>query len=396
MVDGLGPIGLFTDDGNPPSMSFVILGAGLMGGALIHDLVTSGRSNVTVVDMDAARLAPFAGRYGAGKVRTEVLDVNDREATGALLEGHDVLINATTYRLNVMLTRLAIENNCHMLDLGGNMTVVEEQLAMGPDAERAGVTILPNCGLAPGMANVLAAWMLEEFDEPISLRIYVGGLPREPVPPLNYMQLFSVEGLINEYAEPCDAIEDGKAVKVEPLTGLEPVQFPEPFETLEAFNTSGGISTMVKAYEGRLRTMYYKTIRYPGHCAIFKAIRDMGLMSNGPVELEDVIVSPRAVLEDALARALPREGPDVTFMKLIATGMKEGKERRKTLDMMDEADAASGMSSMMRTTAFPTSIMAQMVADSEVGRRGVHTPETVVSGVALLREMRKRGIKCHV
>jgi lysine 6-dehydrogenase len=375
-------------------MSYLILGAGLMGRALVHDLiVNSGVGPVTVVDMDMSRLEPLVERYGAKGLSMTSIDINDRKATARLLAGHDVLVNATSYTLNVGLTRLAIDNHCHMLDLGGNMTVVEEQLNMSREAEKAGVTILPNCGLAPGMANVLGAWLLKGLDVARSLKIFVGGLPIEPVPPLCYMQLFSVQGLINEYVEPVDAIIGGKLVRLPPLEDVEHVEFPEPFGRLEAFNTSGGISMMVKDHEGRMDTMYYKTLRYPGHCAIFKAMLDMGLMGDDLVTVEDVMISPRAILEDALARHLPKEGPDATLMHIEAKGIVDGKETTRALQMVDKADPSTGMSSMMRTTAFPTSIIARFVHDGDIDTKGVMTPEKVVDGKALMAEMDKRAIR---
>jgi len=380
--------------GHLVTMSYLILGAGLMGRALVHDLIiNSGVGPVTVVDMDMSKLEPLVERYGSKGLSMTSIDINDRKATAKLLAGHEVLVNATSYSLNVALTRLAIENHCHMLDLGGNMMVVEEQLNMAKEAEGADVTILPNCGLAPGMANVMGAWLLKGLDVAKTLKIFVGGLPLEPVPPLNYMQLFSVQGLINEYVEPVDAIIDGKLVRLSPLEDIEPVEFPEPFGRLEAFNTSGGISMMVKEYEGRVDTMYYKTLRYPGHCAIFKAMLDVGLMSDDLVTIDDVMLSPRAVLEDALARHLPKEAPDVTLMHIEAKGILDGKEMTRTLQMVDRADEANGMSSMMRTTAFPTSIMARFVHDGTIDTRGVFTPEKVVDGKALLAEMEKRDIR---
>jgi len=240
------------------------------------------------------------------------------------------------------------------------------------------------------MANVMATWLMKHLDAPKSLKIFVGGLPQEPKPPLNYMQLFSMQGLINEYVEPCDAIIKGRKVKLKPLTDLEEVEFPPPFGRLEAFNTSGGISMMVKRFAGKLDTMYYKTLRYPGHCAIFKTFLDLGMMDYKAIKVGERSVSPRELLEDTLARHLPKDSLDATLLRIEAIGQKGGQDTKLNMQMIDRADPATGMSSMMRTTAFPTSIIAQMLVNGEVKERGVFTPEMVVDGAELIKEMKKR------
>jgi lysine 6-dehydrogenase len=374
-----------------PIMSYLVLGAGLMGRALVHDLlVNSGVDDVTVADMDKAKLDAVKKKYGKHGLRTVTLNAKDKAETSKLIKGHSALINATSYTLNIGLTDLAIKNGCHMCDLGGNMDVVESQMKRSKDAKKAGVTILPNCGLAPGLANVLATWLMKHLDTPKAVKIFVGGLPQQPKPPLNYMQLFSMQGLINEYVEPCDAIIKKKKVKLQPMQDIEEVDFPAPWGKLEAFNTSGGISMMVKTYAGKVETMYYKTLRFPGHCAIFRTFLDLGFMDNKPVALGDQKVSPRALLEKSLAKYLPKDGPDATLMRIEAFGQKEGKDTKLVMQMIDRADPANGMSSMMRTTAFPTSIIAQMIVNGRIKERGVFTPEMVVDGADVIKEMKKR------
>jgi lysine 6-dehydrogenase len=362
-----------------------------MGRALIHDLMfNSGVDDVTVADMDKAKLDTVKKRYGKEGLKTVKLNAKDKATTSNLIKGKSALVNATSYTLNVGLTNLAIKNGCNMCDLGGNMDVVEAQFKMSKDAKKAGVTILPNCGLAPGMANVMATWLMKHLDTPKSLKIFVGGLPQEPKPPLNYMQLFSMQGLINEYVEPCDAIIKGRKAKLKPLTDLEEVEFPPPFGRLEAFNTSGGISMMVKRFAGKLDTMYYKTLRYPGHCAIFKTFLDLGMMDYKAIKVGERSVSPRELLEDTLARHLPKDSLDATLLRIEAIGQKGGQDTKLNMQMIDRADPATGMSSMMRTTAFPTSIIAQMLVNGEIKEKGVFTPEMVVDGAELIKEMKKR------
>jgi len=372
-------------------MSYLVLGAGLMGRALVHDLlVNSEVDDVTVADRDQVKLNALMKRYGKEGLKAVKLNAKDKDATSKLIKDRSVLINATSYTLNAGLTDLAIKNRCHMCDLGGNMDVVMAQIKKTKAAEKAGVTILPNCGLAPGMANVLAVWLMKHLDKPRSLKIFVGGLPVCPKPPLNYMQLFSIQGLINEYVEPCDAIVKGRRVKLQPLKDHEWVDFPVPFGRLEAFNTSGGISMMAKQFTGKLEEMYYKTLRYPGHCEIFRTFLELGLMDRKPIKVGERTVSPRALLEDALEKHLPKTGVDATLMRIEVGGLKDGQPTKLSMQVIDRADSATGMSSMMRTTAFPTSIIAQMLVKGEIMQRGVFTPENVVDGAELIKRMRKR------
>ena len=372
-------------------MSYLVFGAGLMGRALVHDLmINSGVDEVTVADMDKAKLDAVMKRYKKEGLKAVVLNAKDKAAAAKIIKGKEALINATSYTLNVGLTDLAIKNGVHMCDLGGNMEVVEAQLKRSKDAKKANVTVLPNCGLAPGMANVMAVWLMGHLDEPKSLKIFVGGLPQDPKPPLNYMQLFSMQGLINEYIEPCDAIVKGKKVKLPPMQDLECVDFPAPWGRLESFNTSGGISMMVKNFAGKLDTMYYKTLRFPGHCAIFKTFLDLGFMDYTLVKVGERTVSPRELLEAFLAKNLPKEGEDATLVRIEAVGLKDGQSTKLNMQLIDRADPANGMSSMMRTTAFPTSIIAQMLVNGQIKERGVFTPEMVVDGAELIKEMKKR------
>src|SRR5690606_11402887 len=191
-----------------------------------------------------------------------------------VIQGCSVVLSSADYRFNEAITKACISAKIHMVDLGGNLFVVERQLAMSAEAERAGITVVPDCGLAPGMACLLGALGVEHFDGEQggaveSMKLRVGGLPAHPKPPLNYKLVFSVRGLTNEYLEPADVLRDGKLQRVPSLGDVESLEFPAPYGTLEAFTTSGGCSTLPRTLAGRVRNLDYKTIRYPGHCAAF-------------------------------------------------------------------------------------------------------------------------------
>jgi lysine 6-dehydrogenase len=309
------------------------------------------------------------------------------------MHDYDACLSAVPYWFNVELTRAAIAAGTHFCDLGGNNTVVGEQIRMDAEAQEAGVTVVPDCGLAPGMANVLAAHAMRKLDETTALRIRVGGLPLHPRPPLDYQLVFAVEGLINEYVERCIVIRDGVKLSVEPLTEIESLEFPEPFGTLEAFHTSGGLSTLARTFAGKVRDMDYKTIRYPGHGLRMRTLLDLGLFETTPVALDGVDVQPRALTAQLLRQRLTGDGPDVVLVRVTAIGMKNGGRRRIEYEIIDHCDPNHGITAMMRCTAYPASIILQMLGSKQIEPRGVIVQERCVPAEAFIAELAKRDIQ---
>jgi lysine 6-dehydrogenase len=373
-------------------MRMLVLGAGRMGLGAVHDLVSQPDvTGVTVADFEAGKAEEIAGRY-PGKVVAAQIDCNDHAAVVALMSGHASAISCVNYWLNERLARAAIEAGTHFCDLGGNNDVVDAELALDAEARAKGVNIIPDCGLAPGMVAVLAAHGALEFEKLDSIHIRVGGLPQNPKPPLDYQLVFSVEGLINEYIEPARVIRDGKVVTVESMTEIESLSFPAPFESMEAFQTSGGTSTLVETFLGKVRELDYKTIRYPGHCAKFKTMIDLGLCSSTPIGVDGSSVKPRRVLGELLVKNLPHDEPDVVLVRVEF----EGDGRRLRYDIIDRADPETGLSAMMRTTAFPASIVALMMARGHTMSRGALPQEKCIPPQLFMDELAKRNIEVNV
>jgi len=348
---------------------YLVLGAGMMGRAIAYDLATYDRDASIVL----------------GDTLADPLDASRLDARGGrLLE--DLLVAPLHGAV------AAIEAGVPMCDLGGNNTVVDAQLALHAEAEKRGITVIPNCGLAPGLINVLAMTAAEQFDTVDDIHLRVGGLPQHPRPPLNYQIVFSVEGLLNEYIEPSTVIRDGRITQVESMTEVEPLEFPEPFGQLEAFHTSGGISILPQLLDGRVRTLDYKTIRYPGHCERFKVLLDVGFAGAEPILLGDTVRTSREVFTELLRRKLSGDGPDVVLARAEATGQSAGRRRRLRYELIDRFDPATGLSAMMRTTGFPTAIIAGMLASGGIARRGVLAPEMCVPGGAMIAALATRGI----
>jgi lysine 6-dehydrogenase len=365
-----------------------------MGLGAAFDLAhNSETAAVTVADVDMERARSVVASVKSDKLTPAQIDVTDEAQVVELMRGHDAAISCVVYHHNLRLARAAIEARVNFCDLGGNNSVVAAELALDEAARQAGINLIPDCGLAPGMVSVLAAHGAQRFEQLESIHLRVGGLPQNPRPPLNYQIVFSVEGLINEYVERARVIRDGKIVEIDSLTELEQLSFNAPFEEMEAFQTSGGTSTLPESFLGCVSELDYKTIRYPGHCEQFKLLIELGLASAEELELEGARLSPRRLLGEMLLRHLPADEPDVVLIRVDFGGVSQGKKQRLRYDLIDRFDERTGLSAMMRTTSFPASIIAQMMARGEIEEKGAIPQERSVPPDAFVTELAKRNIQ---
>ena len=378
-------------------MKILVLGAGRMGHGAVYDLVHNSPDveHVTVADFHLDKAQAVASSVGTPKIDARQIDTSDYNASLEVMRGHNSVISCVNYWYNESLSRAAIEAKANFCDLGGNNYVVDEQLAMDAEAKAAGINIIPDCGLAPGMVSVLAMHGAKQFDEIEEIHIRVGGLPQDPQPPLNYQLVFSVEGLINEYIEIARVIRDGRVTEVDSMTEIEPLEF-EGFPPLEAFQTSGGTSTLPDTFLGKIRELDYKTIRYAGHCEKFKTMIDLGLCSSNEILVDYQKVTPRKILGELLQKHLPADGPDYVLVRLDFVGKKNGATKKLRYDIVDRLDEATGLSAMMRTTAFPASIIAQMMASGDVLTRGATPQEKTIDPDKFVAELEKREIKLNI
>jgi lysine 6-dehydrogenase len=364
-----------------------------MGLGAAFDLAhSSDVESVTLADMEIERARAVALTIKSEKLKPAQVDVTDSQRVVELMRGHDAAISCVVYHHNLRLARAAVEARVNFCDLGGNNSVVAEELALDEAARGAGINIIPDCGLAPGMVSVLVAHGAERFERLEAVHIRVGGLPQHPRPPLNYQITFSVEGLINEYVERARIIRGGRIVEVDSLTEIERLEFLPPYEEMEAFQTSGGTSTLPESFLGRARELDYKTIRYPGHCERFKLLVDLGLASNEEIEIEGAHIRPRHLLQELLTRHLPEGEPDVVLIRVEFRGVAGGVSRELRYDIIDRFDEQTGLSAMMRTTAFPASIIAQMMARGEIKDKGAIPQERVVPPAPFIAALALRNI----
>jgi lysine 6-dehydrogenase len=389
-------------------MKLLVLGSGMMGSAAAYDMARQpGVDAVTLADSDPRRARQVAARIhqlqGERKIKAATLDASDEKAAARLMRGHDAALSAVPYFLNLGLTRAAIAARCHFADLGGNNTVVRQQLALSAKAEKAGVAIAPDCGLSPGMASILGGELVRRLSgRADALKIYVGGLPEKPVPPFHYQLVFSVEGLINEYVEPARILRRGKLTTLEPLTEPEPFHM-DGFPPLVAFHTSGGTSTLPETFEGRVGECFEKTLRYPGHYDLLCELQALGLFSSEKMKVGKVEITPRAVMSKIFEGKFASKGPDVCILRVEAHESLRSpgvrgllgahlKGRVASFTLVDHYDPKTDMSAMMRTTAFPASIVVQMLASGAIETRGAVLQERDVPAALFLDEMDKRGI----
>ena len=365
----------------------------MMGSSAAYDMARCARvEEVTLADADkklaesaAKRVSKLAGK----KVHAVGINAGDRRQVIGLMKKHEGALSAVPYFFNANLAEWAIEAKCHFADLGGNNTVVRKELALDKKAAKRGVRIAPDCGLSPGMASVLGGELVRRIGgKADALKLYVGGLPQNPKKPFDYQLVFSVEGLINEYAEPARVLRKGKMVDIEPLSEIEEFRIPG-FPVLEAFHTSGGTSTMPETFAGKIGECFEKTIRYQGHVAKIRTLYDFGLFSKTPRKIGKTEISPRALMADLMVEKFKGDQPDVTIMRLEAH--KGGTVHAFT--MVDRYDPTTRLTSMMRTTAWPASIVLQMLVTGEVEKLGAVLQERDVPAEQFLAEMNGRGIE---
>jgi lysine 6-dehydrogenase len=390
-------------------MKLLVIGAGMMGSAAAYDMARQSQvDSVTLADSDLKRAKDVAVRVNritdSKKVHAVGLEAAKEKDAARLMKGHDGALSAVPYFLNLGLAKAAITAGCHFADLGGNNTVVRQELALARQAEKRGIGIAPDCGLSPGMASILGGELVRRLDgRADALKLYVGGLPEKPMPPFHYQLVFSVEGLINEYVEPARILRKGKLLTIDPLTEPEPFHM-DGFAPLVAFQTSGGTSTLPETFEGKVGECFEKTLRYPGHYDLLCELKELGLFSNEKMRVGNVEVSPRALLSKVFEGKFSGKGPDVCIMRLEAhesikapgvRGLLGGKLKGRvaTFTMVDHYDPKSDMSAMMRTTAFPASIVLQMMCLGAVSKHGAVLQERDVPAQTFLEEIERRGIK---
>ncbi len=376
------------------SYFYVVLGAGRQGAAIAFDLVKHGQAKeVTLVDREEPRVQACAKNLNrllhSEKIKPVQGDVRSVKHIQPHLKGKDAVVSALPYFLNPLAAQAAVLEKVHFTDLGGNTDVVKQELALNDQARSAKISLLPDCGLAPGLSNLLAAKALNHFDETETIRVRCGGIPAHPKPPFFYKMVFSIEGLLNEYSGMASIIRDGKLHEVPALSELEEIDF-KPLGKLEAVVTSGGTSTAPESFLGKVQNFDYKTLRHPGHWSALRAFDALGLLSQEPLPFEKAHIAPREVLKVLLEKSTTfPDDKDLVVLWMEAVGLKKGKKETYRISMLDRGD--ENFSAMERTTGFPTSTTAflQVQGKTPLGATPI---EQTVPVDDLLQGLKERGL----
>ncbi len=376
---------------------FAILGAGMQGTAVAYDLakfadpeeIRMGDFDLEQAEMNANRVNTLVSR---NICRAHTADAMDPDSLHKFLEPVDVLVSSVPYWMHPRVAAAAVKAGTHMCDMGGDTAVTWETLKHDEAAKEAGVTIVPDTGLAPGLVNDLASYFMEKLDETEAIKLYCGGLPQHPKPPFNYKLVFNIEGLVTEYDHRSDIIRDGKVTQVDTLTELEKIEI-DTLGEMEAFHTSGGASTAPFTFEGKLKSYEYKTIRYPGHCEKMKIFKDFGFWDPTPVKTRSGEVAPLHVFHKLMGEALRDPADhDMIIVRGIGIGTMNGKRVKLQIDILEKYDPETDFSAMERMTGFSTAVYADQLAKGRMVV-GALRYETAMPGTLYVEELQKRGIK---
>jgi len=372
-------------------LKVIVLGCGKIGSVAAMDFADSmADAEVVVADSSRERAESVASKIKGGASTT--LDVTDYPSLVETLKEFDLVIGALPGDFGYQALRASLEAGVSMVDVS---FTAEDPLELDEAAEKAGITIIPDCGVAPGLSNMLVGYGASRLDRVREAHVMVGGLPEEAVPPLGYTITWSAEGLIDEYVRGARIVEGSRVVEVPTLSGLEEIDFPG-VGTLEAFYTDG-LRTLVHTIPG-VESMWEKTLRYPGHVEKIGLLRDLGFFDEEHVAVGDARVSPRLMTARLLERSLwkPEVG-DILAMTVEVAGVKQGEEARFRYYLLDRFDEEKKVTAMARTTAYTASIVAQRLAQGAIEEKGVIPPEKLGMDHAffrgLLSELEARGVK---
>ena len=342
-------------------MKIALLGAGHIGHTIARLLVESGDYQLTVVDQSKTSLDKLAKL----DVNTAVVDTSNASALEAAIKGHDAVINALPYHLAIRIATAAKNVGCHYFDLTEDVAATKAIMAM---AEGAGTAFMPQCGLAPGFIGIVAHHLAQGFDSLDEIKMRVGALPAFPTNALKYNLTWSVDGLINEYCHPCEAIHEGAMTAMLPLEGLE--HFSLDGVEYEAFNTSGGLGTLCETLSGKVRNLDYKSVRYPGHRALMQFLLS---------ELR--LASDQEALKDIMRKSVPTTMQDVVLVFVTVSGMRGGAYVQEVFARKIFAQRASGqteaVSAIQITTAAGICAAVDLFRTGKLPQRGFIRQEQV-------------------
>jgi lysine 6-dehydrogenase len=376
------------------SLKIAVFGSGLMGSAIARDLVGSKDvDEVLVCDINRRNLDSLARTESSEKLRVKRHNATRRLETARLLRRFDVGVGALPHGLSEYPIQSSLHAGVSFVDLifGWRFKRSKTDLA----AKKKNMTIIPACGLAPGLTNILAMDGGDAMERVDEVHIKVGGIPELPKPPLNYRIVFSFDAVLEEYVRRAKIVRNGRLIEVEALSGLETITFPRPIGKCECFYTDG-LSTLTETMKG-VKEMDEKTIRWPGHAAQIRTLIECGLLETQPISVHGQRVVPREFTSKILSERIKLgKEKDLTLLRVDVSGKADGKQLHRRYQMVDRYDSRRKMTSMARTTAFPCSVAAQMLGLGLIQKKGLVPPELAFEGALrqkFMKQLRARGMK---
>ena len=371
------------------------MGAGKMGIVLAKDLIESdNRNKVTLVDISSKRLQKAKKFIKSERLILLKKDVEKEKQRQDIFEGQDVALAALLHKHSLLALETAILKGVHFADLVGEKPL--DRLKYDSEAKKKKVTIISGLGVSPGITNICVGRAVHLLDEVEKAMIYVGGNPVHPKPPLNYRIVYAVESVLDFYERKALILKKGKIKEVPPLSGIESIQFPHPFSEMECFYTDG-LSSLAHTMQGKIKgELAEKTIRHKGHAQGIKILKECGFFSRQPIKLHNTKVIPRELLEVLLDSKMKLgKERDATLLRIVVEGKKSSKPTTHIFEMIDLYDSEKDYTSMGKTTSFPASIAAQMIASGKIAQRGSLFPEEIFQSELyqpLMDALKDRGV----
>ena len=372
------------------NMKVIVLGCGNIGSVATEDLAnTVGLSEIVVADKDERRAKDVVKRIGMSNVSWTQLDVARHDELINVLRGFDLAVGFLPGNLGYRLAEACIEAHNSLVDVS---YMRENPMKLNESAKHAGSTIVPDCGLAPGISNVLVGHFASMLEKVEAVHVMVGGLPEKPVPPLGYVITWSPESLIDEYTRKARIVRRHHLVEVEALSGVEQIEFPKVGK-LEAFYTDG-LRTLPYTFK-HVNDMWEKTLRYPGHAEKVKLLRTLGFFSEANVNVDGANIQPRKLTAKIFEQELSmRKQKDIVALKVETRGLRNGEKTTYVHCLLDFYDKKRRVTAMARTTAYPASIVAKLILNKALIEKGVVPPEMIGMDNKLFRLFSK-GLKNH-
>lgn len=367
----------------------VVLGCGMVGAVMVRDLAEDAGFEVVVADFNPDSLDTLRD---AKNIKTIQADLSTPDSVRSVVEDVDLVVGAMPSVFGYQTLKTVIECGKPFTDIS---FMIEDPCALDESAKERGITVVYDCGVAPGLANMIIGHCHAQLDETTDIVYYVGGLPKRRTWPYEYKAPFAPSDVLEEYTRPARMMENGKVVLKPALSEPELIDFPQ-VSTLEAFNTDG-LRSLLHTVEAH--NMKEKTLRYPGHCELMRVFRETGLFDKETIEVDGVRVRPLDVTSKLLFRRWRLEPgePEFTVLRVIVKGKKDNQRLRYQYDLYDETDTATGHHSMARTTGYPNAIMARLIARGDFTKPGVFPPERIGAEPGMMdlfvRELADRGVK---